>query len=71
MPACLSHFLRTVWTEKEIVTKISTLGFPLFYTAESYARSHGGRTPQEDGLTLEKMTMPNGAQVAGVKAGQP
>ncbi len=53
------------------MTKISTLGFPLFYTAESYARSHGGRTPQEDGLTLEKMTMPNGAQVAGVKAGQP
>ena len=53
---------------KELVIETSPVADVLLYTADSYAKAHGGRTVQDDQLTLQKLTLPNGQTAMGVKA---
>ena len=59
---------RQIFTEREVVTKMTPIGCLLVYTGDSYAREHNGSEPAEDNLKMEPVTLPNGTQSRGVKA---
>lgn len=58
--------LRLVLQEQETVTTCTPVGEMLMYTADSYRRYHHC-DPQDKGLVLEKLTLPQGGTTMGVK----
>ena len=60
--------LRSVVHEPMTETVATSLGCSRAYTKASYAEFHGGRSPEDDGLKMESMTLPDGTQKEVAKA---
>lgn len=64
-PAC---WLRLVHQEKEVILKTESLGNIGIYTKDAYKLAFQ-REPQDDGLSAETFTAPNGQTYQVFKAG--
>lgn len=66
--ACATLFCRQVATLQEREVRTTPVGNLLLYAGDSYQKTHG-RSPADDGLAIQKLDLPGGVQVNGVKVG--
>ena len=60
--------MRRVFQEKELFTIARQAGCVRVYDREAYQKAHNGRTPDEDNIKAETVSLPDGQKKEAYKA---